>query len=114
MVYRIAITDEAEVQWKALPVREQRTVEAAVHARLRDQPTTPTKAIKRLRTNPVAEFELRVGDLRVLYDVEGEDVVLLIVGRKVGNTLIVRGEEFHEHQGGPTEPTGGGSEGDAD
>jgi hypothetical protein len=62
----------------------------------------------------VAEFELRVGDLRVLYDVEGEEVILLIVGRKLGNTLVVSGEEFHEHQVDSPEPTGGRPAGDAE
>jgi mRNA-degrading endonuclease RelE of RelBE toxin-antitoxin system len=112
MAFRITITDEAEMQSRALPAREQRTLEAAIIARLRDRPTTPTKAIKRVRPNPVAEFELRAGDLRVLYDVVDEEVVLLIIGRRVGNTLIVDGEEFHEHQADPTESAGGGSAGD--
>jgi len=71
MAFRITITDEAETQLKALSARERGTVEGAILTRLRDQPTTPTKAIKRLRINPVAEFELRVGDFRVLYDVCG-------------------------------------------
>ena len=114
MAFRIAITDRAETQLNALPARERRTVEAAILARLRDQPSTPTRAIKRLRTNPVAEFELRVGDLRVLYDVEDDEVVLLIVGRKVGNTLIVSGEEFHEHQDDPPEQARGGPARDFD
>jgi mRNA interferase RelE/StbE len=113
MAFRITITREAEAQLQTLPAREQRIVEAAVLARLRDQPATPTRAIKRLQPNPVAEFELRVGDLRVLYDVEGQEVILHIVGRKVGNTLIVGGEEFHEHRADPSEPTGGGPAGDA-
>ena len=69
MAFRITITDEADAQLKALSARERRTVEAAILSRLRDQPRTPTKAIKQLRANPVAEFELRVGDFRVLYDV---------------------------------------------
>jgi len=43
-----------------------------------DQPTSPTRAIKRLRPNPLAEFELRVGDLRVLYNVEEAEVVRLV------------------------------------
>jgi len=64
MPHRITITDEAEKQLRALPARERRIVEAAVMARLVDQPSTPTRAIKRLRPNPVAEFELRAGDLR--------------------------------------------------
>jgi hypothetical protein len=60
-----------------------------------------------LRPNPLADFELRVGDLRALYTVEGDEVVILLVGRKVGNKLIVEGEEFHGHQDHPVEPTGG-------
>jgi hypothetical protein len=48
-----------------------------------------------------------------LYNVEGEEVVLLIVGRKVGNTLIVEGEEFHGYQDHPVEPPGNGSQKDA-
>jgi len=34
---------------------------------------------------------------------EGTEIVLLIVGRKVGNKLIVQGEEFHGHQDNPAE-----------
>jgi hypothetical protein len=37
----------------------------------------------------------------------------LIVGRKVRNTLLVSGEEFHEHQSDPSEQPGGGPAGDA-
>jgi mRNA-degrading endonuclease RelE of RelBE toxin-antitoxin system len=98
MPFSITITAEAEAHLMALPVREQRIVEAAVSARLVERPTTPTRAIKLLRPNPLATFELRVGDLRVLYNVEALEVILLVIGRKVGNALIVKGEEFHGHQ----------------
>ncbi len=114
MTFQITVTEDAEVQMLALPVREQRVLEAAILARLQDRPTTPTKAIKRLRPNPLAEFELRVGDLRVLYNVEASEVVLLVAGRKVGNKLIVGGKEFHGHQDNPAEPTGGGPSADAE
>jgi mRNA-degrading endonuclease RelE of RelBE toxin-antitoxin system len=114
MAFHITITEEAESQMRTLPAREQRILHAAILARLQDRPTTPTKAIKRLRPNPLAEFELRVGHLRVLYNVEESEVVLLVVGRKVGNRLIVGGEEFHGHQDNPAEPTGGGPAGDAE
>jgi mRNA-degrading endonuclease RelE of RelBE toxin-antitoxin system len=60
-----------------------------------------SKAIKRLRPNALPEFELRAGDLRVLYNIEEDEVVVLIVGRKVGNKLIVEGVEFHGHQDHP-------------
>ena len=67
-----------------------------------------------LRPNPLAAFELRAADLRVLYNVEGDQVVLLVVGRKVGNKLIVEGEEFHGHQDHSTEPSTDGPGKDAD
>ena len=108
MAFRISITADAETQLRALPVRDQRNLEAAILIRLQDQPTTPTRAIKRLRPNPLAEFELRVGALRVLYNVEESEVVLLVVGRKVGNKLIVADEEFHGHQDHPVEPPASG------
>jgi hypothetical protein len=38
--------------------------------------------------------------------VEGAEVVLLVVGRKVGNRLIVEGEEFHGHQDNPADVAG--------
>lgn len=112
MAFQVTITNEADRQFHALPVREQRLLEAAIPSRLIHQPTAVSKAVKELRPNPFAEFELRVGDLRVLYNVEGNDVVLLIIGRKVGNTLVVDGEEFHEHQDHPPESAGDGPSGD--
>ncbi len=112
MPFKITITEDADRQFHSLPVREQRILEAAILSRLQDQPTTPTKAIKRLRPNPLAEFELRAGDLRALYNVEGGEVIILIVGHKVGNKLIVEGEEFHGHQDHPAEPSGNGPQKD--
>lgn len=64
MSFRITITEDADRQYRSLPAREQRILEAAIQFRLEDEPTKPTKAIKRLRPNPLAEFELRAGDLR--------------------------------------------------
>ncbi len=46
--------------------------------------------------NPLAPWELRVGDLRIFYDVEseGEGIVrILAVGRKEGSVLRVTGKE---------------------
>jgi mRNA-degrading endonuclease RelE of RelBE toxin-antitoxin system len=103
MAFELSITDDAESQMKSLSARERRALETAIMTRLLETPTTPTKSIKRLRPNPLAEFELRVGDVRVLYNVEGNEVILLIVGRKVGNKLIVEGQEFHGHKDNPSE-----------
>ncbi|HVA45068.1 MAG TPA: hypothetical protein VNH11_01670 [Pirellulales bacterium] len=81
MPYKITITEVADAQFRALPARAQRLLENAVLTRLQHQPNTATKAIKRLRPNPFAEFELRAGDLRALYNVEGDEVIILVVGR---------------------------------
>jgi mRNA-degrading endonuclease RelE of RelBE toxin-antitoxin system len=113
MAFKITITEDADRQLRSLPARDQRILEAAIQSRLEHEPTKPTKAIKRLRPNPFADFELRAGDLRVLYNVDEGEVVLLIVGRKVPNKLIVEGEVFHGHQDHPPEPSGNGPEEDA-
>jgi mRNA-degrading endonuclease RelE of RelBE toxin-antitoxin system len=54
-----------------------------------------TRNRKRLRPNPLAPWELRVGDLRVFYDVDAEAscVRIVAVGRKEHNRLIIGGEE---------------------
>ncbi|MFL5240536.1 MAG: type II toxin-antitoxin system RelE family toxin [Gemmataceae bacterium] len=106
MPFKITITEDADRQFRALKAREQRNLEAAILSRLEYQPRTPSKAIKQLRPNPLAEFELRAGNLRALYNVEGDEVIVLIVGRKVGDKLIVEGEEFHGHKDYPAKPLG--------
>jgi mRNA-degrading endonuclease RelE of RelBE toxin-antitoxin system len=106
MPYRITITEDAERQLRALSVRDQRNLETAVLTRLVHAPTSPTKAVKQLRPNPFAQFELRAGQLRALYNVESDEVIILLVGRKVGNKLIVEGDEFRGHQDDPPEQPG--------
>jgi mRNA-degrading endonuclease RelE of RelBE toxin-antitoxin system len=98
MPFLITITEDAERHFKALAVRDRRRLQAAIASRLVDQPTTLTSAVKRLRANPVAKYELRAGDLRALDDVVENEVIISVVGLKRGNTLIVAGEEFHGHQ----------------
>ena len=105
MPYRIIITREAKAQLKQLSVREQRVVDDGISARILDHPTRPSKAVKSLRPNPLAGYELRLGDLRVLYNVDEEagEVTIALVGRKVSERLEVGGEEFHGHESNPTE-----------
>ncbi len=113
MSFRIIITDRADRQLESLTARDRNTVRTAVTERLRHQPTTASRAIKQLRPNPVADYELRVGDLRVLYDINGADVVVKIVGRKVGNESVVEGKVFDDLRDRPPESPGGKPAGDA-
>ena len=56
--------------------------------------------MKTLRPNPIAQRELRLfGKYRLLFNVD-EDArcaVVVLVGEKRGNVLLVQGKEFREH-----------------
>ena len=67
---------------------------------LADQPEVATRHRKRMRANPVAPWELRVGDFRVFYDVAtpadekaDPEVVILAIGVKRHNRTWIGGEE---------------------
>jgi mRNA-degrading endonuclease RelE of RelBE toxin-antitoxin system len=114
MPFDITITEAALGHLASLTTRERRELEAAIRARLVHQPTQLSKAIKLLRPNPVGRYELRVGDLRAIYNVDENTVSITVIGRKDGNRLIVEGEEFHDHRDNPTEPSGDGPSQDAE
>jgi hypothetical protein len=61
MAYKITITEDADRQFRSLTARQQRILETAILSRLKDKPTIETNAIKLLRPNPLAQFELRAG-----------------------------------------------------
>lgn len=68
---------------------------------LSSDPLLESRNMKTLRPNPVAERELRLfGRYRVLFNVDEEDeeVTIILVGEKRGNSLIVQGEEFTGHE----------------
>ncbi len=66
-----------------LAARQQRIVLATADKQLMHQPTVETRNRKPMRPNPVAPWELRVGNLRVYCDVE-EDPVFVVFIRAVG------------------------------
>jgi mRNA-degrading endonuclease RelE of RelBE toxin-antitoxin system len=74
---------------------------------LAENPLAETRNMKALRPNPVAERELRLfGKYRVLFNVDSSRaaVVLIAVGEKRGEKLIVRGKEYEaHHEGDPPE-----------
>ena len=64
---------------------------------LTHQPTVETRNRKPMRPNPLAPWELRIGELRVYYDVaaEPEQVVYIrAVGVKERNRIRIAGEVF--------------------
>jgi hypothetical protein len=49
-----------------------------------------------MRPNPIAPWELRIGNLRVYYDIEEQPearAMVVAVGKKIRNRVIIGGEE---------------------
>jgi mRNA-degrading endonuclease RelE of RelBE toxin-antitoxin system len=83
---------DSEEHFRTLTVRQQSIVLETVERQLKYQPTVETRNRKPMRPNPLAPWELRIGDLRVYYDVEDEpDKVVYIraIGIKRRNTVRI-------------------------
>jgi mRNA-degrading endonuclease RelE of RelBE toxin-antitoxin system len=94
VAYRIEVTAEAEGDLRSLQKRDQQQVRAALPRFLAETPAAESHARKPLDTNPFgAGWELRLGDLRVLYAIDEliQAVWVLRVGRKVRERLYLRG-----------------------
>jgi mRNA-degrading endonuclease RelE of RelBE toxin-antitoxin system len=98
VAYRIRFAESAEEHFAQLTARQQAIVLDAAKVQLRYEPLRETRNRKPLRPNPLAPWELRVGSLRVFYEVdalESDLVNVLAIGVKRGNRLIVAGKEIH-------------------
>ena len=68
-----------------------------VEEQLTYQPTLPTLKRKVLRPNPLAPWQLRLGDVRVFYEVQEEPTSVInikAVGKKIHNELWIGGERI--------------------
>jgi mRNA-degrading endonuclease RelE of RelBE toxin-antitoxin system len=98
--YTVEFAESVEAQLKALPARDRATVLTSIDRQLRGEPLRETRNRKPLRPNPIAPWELRVGELRVFYEVaqpdEGNDGVvrILAVGRKRRTVLTIGDKEI--------------------
>ncbi|GAB4504258.1 MAG: hypothetical protein Fur0043_12520 [Anaerolineales bacterium] len=92
MSYRIEYSPAAEEHLRGLTARQQVMVLDAVDEQLSHQPAVETRNRKLMRPNPLAPWELRIGQFRVYYDVEEEPepvVVVLAVGIKERNVVRI-------------------------
>jgi addiction module RelE/StbE family toxin len=94
--YTLKFTEDARRHLDKLSARDRRIVVDAVEDQLESQPLEQTRNRKPLRSSSLATWELRVGQFRVFYNVEEEEVVVLIVavGEKSHNKLYIDGEEI--------------------
>jgi mRNA-degrading endonuclease RelE of RelBE toxin-antitoxin system len=84
------------VNWAGSMPGIENTLLDAIEDQLIYQPGVPTRHRKLLRENPLADWELRVGEYRVFYDIDDEPgiVMILAIGVKSHNTLRIEGEEI--------------------
>ncbi len=97
MPYQVAFAEAVKAHLEALTAGQRATVLAAVETQLTNEPLTETRHRKPLRPNPVAPWELRIGKMRVFYDVSEsppQTVRVLAVGIKDRNILRIGGEEI--------------------
>lgn len=97
MAFEILYSPEAVDHLLALTKAEQMQVVDQVDRQLVHQPMIVTRKRRLLRPNPIAPWELRLGDLRVFYDVQelpNAVVNVKAVGKKVHNELWIGSERI--------------------
>jgi mRNA-degrading endonuclease RelE of RelBE toxin-antitoxin system len=96
MAFEIEFSPDAREHLPSLRKRDQRIIVDTIADLLTHQPDQPTARRKPLEDNPIAPWELRVGDFRIFYDVNRAEhvVVIVAVGEKSHNRLRIGGEEI--------------------
>ena len=83
MRYALVLAPEAASAFRALPAYHRAEVRDALERHLRHEPTRVSKSrIKRLRGISQPQYRLRVGEVRVFYDVTREAVEILAIVTK--------------------------------
>lgn|SRR5215210_2098532 len=95
MAYDIEFAESVKAQLGQLTARDRMLVLDAVEKQLLHEPFVETRNRKPLRPNPLAPWELRVGDLRIFYEVgeEAGKVYIVAVGEKRGSSVWIGGKE---------------------
>ena len=97
MAYEVRFAGDVKGHLRALTIPERSAALDAIERQLLHEPLVETGNRKPLRPNPVAPWELRVGKLRVFYEVvpgEPSLVRILAVGKKDRSILRIAGQEI--------------------
>ena len=103
MRYEIVLAPAAAKAHRALPAYRRAEVRDALERHLRHEPTRASKSrIKRLRGLSQPQYRLRVGEVRVFYDVTTKAVEVLAIVTKA------EAEGWLAEHGTPDPPSGPG------
>ena len=97
MRFDIEFSPETIDHLRALTARQRSRVLDRIDAHLEFEPLVETRNRKLMRPNQLALWELRIGDLRVYYDVELDPqptVFIRAVGIKEGDRVRIGREVF--------------------
>jgi mRNA-degrading endonuclease RelE of RelBE toxin-antitoxin system len=97
MGYLIEYSPDALNHLAYLKKRDQRVVVDGIERNLSHKPLRMSRNQKRMRPNLLADWELRLGNLRVYYLVRESPlnrVSVVAVGKKLGNRVFIAGEEI--------------------
>ncbi len=95
MPYRIVYAEEIRDHLRSLTARQRAILFDSIEEQLTYEPTTETRNRKEMLPNSLAAWELRIGDLRVYYDVteDHQTVTVVAVGIKRRNRVFIGGVE---------------------
>ena len=83
MKYRVTLWPEARAHYHGLSAYDRAKVRDAIDDHLRHAPTAENKSrVKRLRDLRKPQYRLRVKDVRVFYDVDQDEVIVLGIVEK--------------------------------
>lgn len=83
MRYEIILSPQAVADLRKLPARRRTEVREQIEVHLRHEPSRTSRSrIKKLRGLSRPQYRLRVGDIRVFYDVAGDEVQILTIVTK--------------------------------
>jgi mRNA-degrading endonuclease RelE of RelBE toxin-antitoxin system len=96
-MYTVEYTQIAEDDLHYFNKSTRNWITDQINIHLVDEPQVITRKKKKLKPNLIADWELRVGEYRVFYDITttGKMVIIKSVGKKEHNELFIRGKEVN-------------------
>jgi mRNA-degrading endonuclease RelE of RelBE toxin-antitoxin system len=97
VTHRIEFTRPAIEHFARLDARRRSRIRDALLSQLVHEPGVETRKRKRLRPNALAKWRLRVGDLRVYYDLTDDTPpvsVIKAIGIKERHRVVIGSEEI--------------------
>ena len=95
--YTLDMTEDANEDLSYYRAFERKLITDEMAIQLVDHPDVETNHRRRLRNNPIARWELKVGKFRVFYEIDADEafVTIVSVGHKEHNVLYIRGKVIH-------------------